>query len=124
MPSDKDETRRPPRTLPGQIDNDFYDRFVGIVEKNISNADLSIDNIASEIGLSQSQLARKIKAITNYTPVEIIRTLRLQKARTMLRGSDKSVSEIAFEVGFTSLAYFSKCYKKAFGEPPTSARPR
>lgn len=122
--SDKDETRRPPRTLPGQIDNDFYDRFVGIVEKNISNADLSIDNIASEIGLSQSQLARKIKAITNYTPVEIIRTLRLQKARTMLRGSDKSVSEIAFEVGFTSLAYFSKCYKKAFGEPPTSARPR
>ena len=55
-------------------------------------------------------------------PVEIIRTVRLNKARTMLRGTDMSVSEIGFAVGFTSLAYFSKCYKSEFGEPPTATR--
>lgn len=107
---------------PCRVDNDFYAGFMDIVERNIGNADLSIEDIASAIGLSQSQLTRKIKALTNYTPVEIIRTVRLNKARTMLRGTDMSVSEIGFAVGFTSLAYFSKCYKSEFGEPPTATR--
>lgn len=108
----------------GDMENEFYTRFLQIVEENLKNADLSIEDIAGRMGLSQSQFTRKIKALANYTPVEIIRAMRLKKARTLLSGTDKTVSEIAFEVGFTSLAYFSKCYKTEFGEPPSEVRSR
>ena len=107
---------------PNDVESDFYSRFRDIVERRIGDADLQVAEIASEMGLGQSQFTRKIKALTNFTPVELIRSLRLQKAKTMLLGSEKSVSEIAFAVGFTTLAYFSKCYKEQFGVTPSEAR--
>ncbi len=107
---------------PNDVESDFYSRFVEIVEKRLSDPNLQIAEIASEMGLGQSQFTRKIKALTNYTPVELIRRLRLQKAKTMLLSSEKTVSEIAFAVGFTTLAYFSKCYKEEFGVSPTDSR--
>lgn len=107
---------------PNDVESEFYTRFVDIVYKRLADADLQVAQIAAEMGLSQSQFTRKIKALTNYTPVELIRNIRLQKARTMLLGSDMTVSEIVYKVGFTSLAYFSKCYKEAFGVSPTDSR--
>ncbi len=74
------------------------------------------------MGLERSQFYRKIKALTNYSPVELIRRLRLKKARTLLTSTEKSVSEIAYEIGFSTPAYFSKCYREAYGETPTEAR--
>lgn len=107
---------------PNDVESEFYTRFVEYVNSRLSDTDLQVSDISSELGLSQSQLTRKIKALTNYTPVELIRNMRLQKARTMLMATEKSVGEIAFAVGFTSLAYFSKCYKEAFGVSPTDSR--
>lgn len=108
----------------GDIDSEFYNRFCKIVEKNISDPDMSVDGIAAEMGLGRSQFYRKIKALTNYSPVELLRNMRLAKARTLLTSTEKSVSEIAYEVGFTTPAYFGKCYKDRYNETPTEIRER
>ena len=113
-------SKKPQR--PNNVESEFYSRFVALVQERLSDPDLQISEIASAMNLGQSQFTRKIKALTNYTPVEIIRRMRLQKAKTLLLGSEKTVSEIAFEVGFTSLAYFSKCFKEEFGTSPSTSR--
>ncbi len=107
---------------PNDVESDFYSRFVELVNEKMGNPDLKIDELAADMGLGQSQFTRKIKALTNYTPVELIRSLRLRRARTLLMSTEKTVSEIAFEVGFTSLTYFSRCYREAFGSTPTDTR--
>ena len=83
---------------------------------------MTVDSLAAKMGLERTQFYRKIKAITNYSPVELIRTLRLKKARAMVTGSEKSISEICYEVGFSTPAYFTKCYREAYGETPTETR--
>lgn len=114
----------PSAPAPGPIDNDFYNRFAELVNKNLGDSELSVESLATRMGLGQSQFTRKIKALTNYTPVELIRRFRLNEARRLLSSSDASVSEIAYGVGFTSPAYFSKCYRDAFGETPSELRSR
>ncbi len=104
------------------MESDFYAKFIEIITERLGDAELSVGDIAEQVGLSQSQLTRKIKALTNYTPVEIIRTMRLRQAKSQLCSTEKTISEIAFEVGFTSLAYFSRCYKDEFGESPSDVR--
>lgn len=116
------ETIRQPSYRPNDVESEFYTRFVEIVESRLSDTDIQISDIASEMGLGQSQFTRKIKALTNYTPVELIRNMRLHKAKTMLLNSEKTISEIAYAVGFASLAYFPKCYKDAFGISPKETR--
>lgn len=106
------------------IDSDFYNRFCGLVEKDMGNPDLNVDDLASRMGLGRSQLYRKIKALTNYSPVELIRGMRLKKARTLLTSTERTVSEIAYEVGFSSPAYFTKCYRDQYGETPSEAQQR
>ena len=112
----------PRHRYPGDVESEFYHRFLDLVEDRLSDSSLSVEDIANAMSLSQSQLTRKIKALTNYTPVEIIRSRRLRKAKKDLETTEKTVSEVAFGVGFTSLAYFSKCYKDAYGVTPTEAR--
>ena len=104
------------------IDNDFYNRFLEIFERQMSNPDLSVETLASELGFERTQLYRKIKAITNYSPVELMRNLRLRKARNLLTSSELSISEIGYEVGFSTPAYFSKCYREMYGETPSETR--
>lgn len=111
------------RQLPkNAIDNDFYNRFLDIFYPEMANSELSVDMIASRLGLERSQFYRKIKALTNYSPVELIRNLRLKQAQHLLKTSEKSISEVAYETGFTTPAYFTSCYRKAFGETPTETR--
>lgn len=111
------------RNLPtGDIDNTFYKNFLEIFKSEMGNPDLNVDMIASKMGLERSQFYRKIKALTNYAPVELIRRLRLQQGRTLLISTDKTISEIAYELGFSTPAYFTKCYRDAYGETPTEAR--
>lgn len=104
------------------IDNEFYTRFLDIFKAEMGNSDLSVDTVASRMGLERSQFYRKIKALTNYAPVELMRRLRLQHGRTLLTTTDKTISEIAYETGFSTPAYFTKCYRDAYGETPTDAR--
>lgn len=115
-----DEIRR---ELPaGDIDNEFYNRFIEIFNNEMSNPDINVDMIASKLGLGRSQFYRKIKSLTNYSPVELIRNLRLKHARQMLIQTEKTISEIAYQVGFSTPAYFTKCYRDTFGETPTESR--
>lgn len=111
------------RPLPaGDIDNEFYNRFLDIFKEEMGNSDLNVDTLASRMGLERSQFYRKIKSLTNYAPVELIRRLRLQRGRTLLTTTDKTISEIAYETGFSTPAYFTKCYRDAYGETPTEVR--
>lgn len=104
------------------VENEFYSRFVSLVEKEMGNPDLNVDQLASEMGLGRSQFYRKIKALTNYSPVELLRNMRLKRARHLLTTTTKSISEIGYEVGFSTPAYFSKCYREAYGETPSELR--
>lgn len=104
------------------IDNEFYNKFLEIFEREMGNSDINVEALATEMGLERTQFYRKIKAITNYSPVELMRNLRLKKARALITGSDKSMSEIGYEVGFSTPAYFTKCYREMFGETPTETR--
>lgn len=106
------------------IDNEFYMKFINLVNKNMSDPDLSVDWLASELGLARSQFYRKIKALTNFSPVELIRTMRLKEARRLLTTTERSVSEVGFDVGFSSAAYFTKCFHEEYGETPSQLRER
>lgn len=102
-----------------EVDKGFADRFRRLIEDNLSDSELSVEDLGSKMGLSRVQLYRKIKALTNYSPVELLRIARLKKAASLLASSEKTISEITYEVGFTSPSYFTKCYKEYFGENPT-----
>ena len=104
------------------IENEFYSRFLTLVGDRLSDPDLNIDQLAAMMGLGRSQFYRKIKALTNYSPVELVRRLRLNTARDLLTRTSKTISEIAFEVGFSTPAYFTKCYREAFGQTPSELR--
>lgn len=110
------------RLATADIDNEFYNRFLEIFMEEIGNTNLNVDSLASKMGLERSQFYRKVKALTNYAPVELIRRLRLRQGRTLLTTTDKTISEIAYEIGFSTPAYFTKCYRDAYGETPTEAR--
>ena len=113
---------QPVRVPSKDIDNEFYNRFLEIFKTEMGNADLSVDMIASRMGLERSQFYRKIKALTNYAPVELMRRLRLQQGLILLTSSDRTISEIAYEIGFSTPAYFTKCYREAYGVTPTETR--
>ena len=104
------------------IDSDFYNRFLEIFQTEMGNAELSIEEIASRMGLERTQFYRKIKALTNFAPVELMRNIRLKQGQHLVKTTDKSMSEIAYEIGFSSPAYFTRCYREAFGETPTETR--
>ena len=107
-------------TLNSQLKEDsFLLKFRNFIEKNISDSDLSVETIGAELGLSRVQLYRKVKALTGLSPVELLRTARLQKGRELLQTTDKNVSEVAYEVGFTAPSYFTKCFKDEFGISPS-----
>lgn len=101
------------------VEKDFVERFQALIEKELGNSDLSVEDLGVQMGLSRVQLYRKIKALTNYTPIELLRILRLKRASSLLASTEKSISEITYEVGFTSPSYFTKCYKEYFGESPS-----
>ena len=108
--------------LSNEIDKSFLKQLRKIIQENLSNSDLSVEKIGDEIGLSRVQLYRKVKALTGYSPVEMLRKARLMRARHLLQTTDKSVSEVAYAVGFSTPSYFSKCYKEEFDLQPAQER--
>ena len=103
-------------------DRRFLDTFLKAMDKHMSNTNLKIEVIGDEIGLSRVQLYRKVKALTGMTPIEILRETRLKRAMQLLKTTDKTVSEIANEVGFATPGYFSSCFKKQYDKYPTDVR--
>ena len=99
----------------------FIDRFKKKIVENMGNANLKAEDLGSEMQLSKVQLYRKVKAMTGKTPVELLKETRLQRAYTLLEKTDKSIAEVAAEVGFAP-GYFSSCFKKQYGINPTEFR--
>lgn len=102
----------------GEIEQLFINDFQSYVEEYISNSELSVDEIADHLKLSRSQLYRKIKSLTNYSPNELIRIIRLKYAKQLLNNKVRSISEVAYISGFSSPSYFTKCFKDIYGESP------
>lgn len=101
-------------------DSRFIASFRDIIHKKMHDSDLSVEDLSAELGLSRVQMYRKVKALTGSTPVELIRQARLKRAEQILKSCrGKSVSEVAYTVGFSSPSYFAKCFKDHFGISPT-----
>lgn len=100
----------------------FITRFKEVVESRLENSELSVEDLAADMNLSRVQLYRKVKSVTGSTPVELLRTARLNRAYRLLMTTDRSVSEIAYQVGFTAPSYFTKCFKEAYGMLPGDVR--
>ena len=111
-----------PVTAPAPIEDPFIARFKQLVEERLADSSLSVEDLAAGMGMSRVQLYRKVKAMTGSTPVDLLRKARLAQAQRLLQQSDLSVSEIAYQVGFASPSYFTKCYKDEFGTVPGEAR--
>jgi AraC-like DNA-binding protein len=98
------------------------DNFKELIQKEFSNADLSIENLCEEIGLSRSQLYKKVMALTGSSPVDYIQELRIREAMHLLKSTALSVSEIAFRVGYNDSRYFSNRFKKFTNSTPGEFR--
>ena len=107
---------------PSSQDKLFADQLKEAIKKNMGNPNLKMDDLGEEIGLSRVQLYRKVKALTGLSPVELLRQMRLQRGHTLLTTTTKTVNEIAYEVGFGTPGYFSKCFKQQFGKYPMEVR--
>ena len=100
----------------------FIDRFKKKVVERMGDANLKMDDLGAEMSLSKVQLYRKVKAMTGKTPAELLKEMRLERAYTLLKQTDKTISEVSAEVGFAVPGYFSTCFKKQFGILPTEMR--
>lgn len=101
------------------LDQGFVEKLRTLITRNLHNADFSVEDLGEMVGLSRVQLYRKTKSLCGYSPNELLRIARLKKAASLLASTEKTISEISFEVGFNSPSYFAKCYREFFGENPT-----
>jgi len=104
------------------LDQEFILNVLNYINKNISDNNLNVENLADELLLSRSKLYRKIKALTGLTANEFIRNVRLEKSKEILENSEFSISEICYKVGFSSPSYFTKCFKLQYGVLPKEIR--
>ncbi|MBO5591689.1 MAG: substrate-binding domain-containing protein [Bacteroidaceae bacterium] len=100
----------------------FIASFKEVIEARLDDSNVSVEDLAADMNLSRVQLYRKVKAVTGSSPVELLRTARLNRAYQLLLTTDKSVSEVAYAVGFTAPSYFTKCFKEEYGMVPGDVR--
>ncbi|MBR2233797.1 MAG: substrate-binding domain-containing protein [Prevotella sp.] len=100
----------------------FMDHLRDVVREKMANPKLKMDDLGDELGISRVQLYRKVKVLTGLSPVELLKEMRLERAKTLLNSTTKTVAEIAYEVGFTTPSYFTTCFKKQFGKLPMEFR--
>ncbi len=102
----------------GEKDQTFVAQLRKVIKKHIPDAEYSVEDLGSEMGLSRVQLYRKVKALTGYSVIDLLRKARLAKAKQLLETTDKNISEVSYEVGFTTPSYFAKRFKEEFGISP------
>lgn len=108
-------------SLPSR-DNTFLEGIRRILEENIQDAEFNVNSLSKQMNISTTQLYRKLKALTGYSPVEFMRIVRLQKACELLKQRNNTVKEVCFLVGFNNLSYFVKCFREFFGVTPAVFR--
>ncbi len=111
-----------PEQRADDLEDSFLQKVRAIVEDNYQQEDFGLPQLCQKIGMSRSQLFRKMKALTDMAPSDLIRTHRLNKAKTLLESGTANVAEAAWEVGFKDPSYFSKLFQEEFGEAPSATR--
>lgn len=112
-----------PESITGNsLDEEFIQKVLRCIEKNIDNTEYSVEELSSDVGLHRSHLYRKIQSITGQTPINFMRLIRLKKAVQLLINSQYNISEIADMVGFNTIKYFNKYFKEEFGMTPSQYR--
>lgn len=100
------------------MENDFLNKITTIIEENLSDERFGVSELANAIGMSRSNLLRKVKKLDGQSVSQFIRQVRLENAMEMLKENDQTVSEVSYEVGFGSTSYFIKCFHDHYGYPP------
>ena len=100
-------------------DERFIKQTLEIIESNLSDQDFSVEQLGSELAMSRMQLFRKIKALTDQSPSEYIRTIRLKRAAQLIKSNFGNLAEITYEVGFNHPSYFAKCFRELYGVAPS-----
>jgi DNA-binding response OmpR family regulator len=101
------------------VDERFLQKALSVVEAHLEDSAFDVETFGREIGMSRSHLHRKLTALTSQSPSEFIRTLRIKRAASLLRQQHGNVSEVALAVGFSSLNYFTKCFRDQYGQNPS-----
>ncbi|HSI74889.1 MAG TPA: two-component regulator propeller domain-containing protein [Lunatimonas sp.] len=110
---------QPTSVVVSSVDMQFLQRIMGIIEEHIADNMFGIEEFGREAGMSKTQLFRKLKALTNHSPGDFIRNMRLKRAAELLSKGAGSIGEIAFKVGFQDHSYFSRCFQKEYGQTPS-----
>ena len=100
-------------------DKDFLDKLHDVIEKNLENAEFSMDEFAQALGMGRTVFYKKVKGITGHSPSEYLRIIRMKKAAELLINTGLNVSEVSYRVGVNDPFYFSKCFKAQFGKTPS-----
>ncbi len=103
-------------------DEEFLETVRKILEENISDPELNVNSLSKQLNISTTQLYRKLKELTGHSPVDFIRTLKLQKAYGLLSNRSNTVKEVCYLTGFNNMSYFIKCFRKQFGVTPAYFR--
>ena len=101
------------------LDEKFLLKVTKVVETNISNSNFTVEKLCEDVGMSRRSLYGKLKALTDMSPSQFIRTIRLKRAAQLLSQKTGSISEIAFKTGFENTSYFTKCFKETFNKLPS-----
>lgn len=115
----KEVVFKPAEVAVTSVDEAFLQQVLETIEIHLEEEDFSVVDLASSVGMSRSQLHRKLKALSGKSPNQIIRDMRLQRAKELLEKGAGNASEVTYMVGFSSPAYFSKCFKDRFGISPS-----
>jgi ligand-binding sensor domain-containing protein/signal transduction histidine kinase/CheY-like chemotaxis protein/AraC-like DNA-binding protein len=114
----KEITLQPSKLAITSPDEIFLEKVMNFIENNMAEPSLNVEELGKEVFMSRVTLYRKIKALTNQTTIEFIRSVRLKKAAQYLETKSYSVTEAGYKVGFTDIDYFRKCFKEQFGKTP------
>jgi CheY-like chemotaxis protein len=117
---DREMTMKPAKISVSPIDKKFLKKLKEVIKENIADPDFNIEQMCKKMDMSQPTLYRKIHALTGESPTEFIRSYRLKRGAELLKNNIGTVLEVAFEVGFSSAAYFTKCFKKKFHQLPST----
>ena len=104
------------------LDEQFIQKAIALVEKNISDSEFSVETMAAEVGMARTTLYKKLMAITGLGPAEFIRTIRVKRGKALLETSQMQITEIAYAVGFTTVKSFTMNFKAEYGMTPTEFR--
>ena len=105
-----------------QKDLEFVQNVHHIIEKNLQNDEFNVNTLAEEMGLSRSPFFKKLKSLTGFAPVDLVKEIRLTKALQYVETTDMNVTEIAYTVGFRDPGYFTKCFRQKYGKTPKEYR--